>query len=186
MANVSRISGFKPVKSLVGGSWTSLMRKYQADAAKTNPIYIGDVVTLAADGNVEVAVTNDTVLGVVVALGEDTTTFGETGYFNANDLGKRFLAAGEAGAVAVVPAELSLFEAYTAAATNLNLSVGDSADIDGENAGSTVTGNSGMHLVASVNADVKVVEQVTAPDNDPTAADARYIVKFNKTENALN
>ena len=40
MANTSRIRGFVPAKSLIGAPWQSLVRKYNADASKTNPIFI--------------------------------------------------------------------------------------------------------------------------------------------------
>lgn len=184
MANTSRISGFKPAKSLVGGDWTSLVRQYNADAAKANGIFIGDPVTLDTDGNVIRSATNDTILGVVIAVGEDVSNFGPAGYFNANDLGKRYLASAEAGVVGVVPAEMSLFEVYDDG-TDLDLAQGDTADI-APAAGSTTTGNSGYSITTATNNDVKVVEQVTAPDNDPSLADARYLVKFTKTEHALN
>lgn len=185
MANTSRIRGFVPAKSLIGAPWQSLVRKYNADASKTNPIFIGDAVTLDTDGNVIQAVTSGVVLGVVVAIGEDTTTFGETGYFNANDLGKRHLAAAEAGVVGVVPAEAATFNVFSTAAQDLDLNVGDTADIV-PGSGSTTTGNSAFTInLPSTNSDVKVVEQNTAPDNDPTLADAQYIVKFTSTEHSF-
>ena len=187
MANVSRIKGFRPAKSLVGGAWTSLVRQYPADAAKSLSIFIGDVVTLAADGQVEAAATGDVVLGVAVAAGTNSgTTFGETGYFNPNDLGKRFLAAADDGVIGVVPAEMCLFQAFVTAGLDADLALGDSVDFVA-GAGSAITGNS-AHTIGSttVNSDVKVVEFMTAPDNDSAEADAQYIVKFNLTENAIN
>ena len=187
MANVSRISGFKPVKSLAGGAWTALIRQYDADAAKSAAIFIGDPVTLAADGNVEAAASGDTILGVVVAVGLENTLFeNSSGYFDPDNLGKRYLAAAEAGVVGVVPAEMSIFEVYSDSGDDLDLNLGDSRDFK-VGAGSTTTGNSAYTIDSTTtNNDVKVVEQVTRPDNDPTLADAAYIVKFNTTENALD
>lgn len=183
MANTARVAGFKPVKALTGGAWTSLIRKYEKDAS-ASALYIGDVVNLEADGKVTQAATNDKMLGVVVAVGEDLTTFGETGYFNPNDLGKRFLAATEAGAVGVVPAEGSIFEVFDDG-TDLDLVVGGLADIAVAQ-GSTITGNSAYTITTSVNGDVMVVEQATNPDNDPSLANARYLVKFQDNQNAIN
>tara|TARA_R110000772_G_scaffold268703_1_gene397733 strand:- start:3990 stop:4547 length:558 start_codon:yes stop_codon:yes gene_type:complete len=185
MANESRISGFKPVKSLAGGDWTALIRKYNKDAA-ASALYIGDVVSLDVDGNVTAAVSGGVVLGVVVALGADSgTTFGETGYFNPNDLGKRFLAATDTGVVGVVPASLSLFEAYSELGQVLSLIQGAPLDFLPA-AGSTVTGNSAFSLDVPVNADCRVVEVVTSPDNDPTLANARSIIQFVSTANPLD
>jgi len=189
MANTSRIAGFKPVEGLATGSWTALVRQYAKTAGGTSTdLFIGDVVqmdTTAADGSVIQAATAETaVVGVVVSLGKETTFNGQTGYFDPDTLSKRHLLAAEAGVVGIVPAELSLFEAYGTAAADLDLQVGDACDF-ALGTGNTTTGNSTYTIAANVNSDCTVVEQVTAPDNDRTLADARYIVKFNKTLNTL-
>lgn len=184
MANTSRIRGFVPSKSLIGAPWQSLVRQYDAIAGRTADIFIGDAVTLDTDGTVIQAVSGGVILGVVVATGTQTTIFdGTTGYFNPNDLGKRFLATTDAGVVGVVPAEAALFNVFDNS-VDLDLAVGDVADFV-PGTGSTITGNSDMALKVSVNADVKVVEKNTNPDNDITLADAQYIVKFESTENSL-
>lgn len=190
MANVNRPDGFRPVKTLNGTPWTAMMRMYNADAARSatngfGSIFIGDVVTLEADGNVAPAASNGTVLGVVVGVGSDASTFGDAGYFNPDNLTKRYLAYNEAGVVAVIPANGVLFEAQTTAA--LTLATGAAADFTataGVAHGSTTTGNSSTELKTSVNGDVTVVEQVTRPDNDKTLANGRYIVQFTKVANA--
>lgn len=184
MANTARVSGFKPVKALAGGAWTALIRQYEKDASST-AIFIGDPVKVEADGKVTAAVTSDTVTGVVVAVGLENTLFeNSSGYFDPDNLGKRFLAATDVGVVGVVPAELSLFEAYDDG-NDLDLKKGAPCDF-AANAGSTTTGNSAYTLAAASNNDCTVVEQVLSPDNDPTLADARYIVKFDSTTNALD
>lgn len=186
MANTSRIRGFVPSKSLIGAPWQSLVRQYDADDQKAQPIFIGDAVTLDTDGNVIQAVSGGVILGIVVATGTSATIFdGTTGYFNPNDLGKRFLAAGDAGVVGVVPAEAALFNVYSQLALDLGTPViGDTFDF-AVGTGSTLTGNSDMALVADVNSDVKIVELNTNPDNDKDLADAQFIVKFESTENSL-
>lgn len=192
MANVDRPNGLRPAKSLVGTPWTALVREYNADASRSTTngfgnIYIGDPVTLEADGNVTVAASGDEVLGVAVAVGKDSTTFGATGYYNADDLGQRYLAADTAGVVGVVPAELCLFEIQSA--SDLDLSIGALADVTttaGTAHGSATTGFSSCELTTASNNDVKVVEFVKSPDNDTTLANARYLVKFQDTEHALD
>ncbi len=185
MANVSRIRGFVPSKSLIGAPWSSLVRQYPC-VTPTGGVFIGDAVTLDTDGTVIPAVSGGVVLGVVVAIGETTVTFGGTGYFNPNDLGQRFLGATETGVVGVVPAEAATFNVFAATAAGaLDLALGDTADILPGAGGSTITGNSSYSITTSSNADVKVVEQNTAPDNDSAIVDAQYIVKFVSTEHTF-
>lgn len=183
MANTQRIRGFIPAKSLVGGDWTSLIREYGKDAS-SSAIFIGDAVILEADGNVTAAATANTILGVVVAVGTETTTFGESGYWDPNDLGKRHLNATDIGIVGVVPAEMSLFEVVDDGDNNL-VQGGTATMIPGAG-GDTVTGISSYTIDGSGSADVQIVEQITRPDNDPTLADAAFLVKFSLTQNALN
>ena len=187
MANVSRIRGFVPSKSLLGAPWQSLVRQYNADAAKAISISIGDAVTLDTDGNVIQAVSGGVILGVVVAIGSGQTQFtgadSSQGYFNADDLGQRSLPAATAGVVGVCPAEGVLYNVYDNS-IDLDLKVGDTADIV-VGAGNAVTGNSIMALTTNSNIDVKVVEYNTQPTNDRALVSAQYIVKFESTENSI-
>jgi hypothetical protein len=184
MANVSRIRGFVPAKSLIGAPWQSLVRQYEVNGTQTTAIFIGDAVTLQADGSIAQAATSDTILGVVVGLGSQGDMFDQAGgYFNANDLGKRHLTSTDTGIAGILPAEGALFEVFDNG-VDLDLAVGALADIDA-GTGSTITGNSDMALVANVNGDVKVVEHNTSPKNDRTLQDAQYIVKFQTTTNTL-
>lgn len=186
MANIQRIRGFIAAKSLIGGdTGNPLMREYNKDAAST-ALFIGDPVTLEADGNITAATTGNTILGIVGAVGTETTTFGEAGYWDPNDLGKRFLAATDVGIVGVIPAEMYLFEVVDI--EDNNLVQGSFAALVPGAGGSTITGNSSYTIDGSTpaNDDVQVVEQVTRPDNDPLLADAAFLVKFQLTQNALD
>ena len=183
MANVSRIRGFVPSKSLIGAPWQSMVRQYSKAAASTNPIFIGDAVTLDTDGTVIQAISGGTILGVVVAVGTQDTTFGPNGYFNPNDLGQRSLSTADSGIVGVVPAEAATFNVFDNG-VDLDLVQGDLADF-APGTGSALTGNSDMALVVASNNDVKVVEANTSPNNDPTLLDAQYIVKFVTTEHSF-
>lgn len=190
MANVDRPNGFSFAKSLIGAPVQGLERKYPAadrsadTTGNHGDIYIGDPVTLVA-GEVVPANSGDTVLGVAVGVGSTgTVTHGPGGMFKPNALEERYLAADEDGNVWVIPARDSLFEIQSAA--DLDLVVGAAADHNVTAAtahGSRVTGISNAELVASVNADVTVVEIKESPDNDPTLANARYFVKFNTIAN---
>lgn len=191
MANTDRPVGFRFAKSLSGTPVSAMIRKYTAgdrSSDTTNAhgdIYIGDPVKLVS-GAVLPANSGDTILGVAVAVGSLTdTTFGEEGYFNASNLQQTYLPLASTGIVAVIPAENNLFEVQTSA--DLDLVPGSAADISTdatEAHGNQATGISTCELVASVNADVKVVEDVTTPDNDTTLANAKHLVMFTTTTNA--
>lgn len=184
MANVSRPNGFRPAKSQLGAPWNGLIRFIEAadrSADTTNnhgDIYIGDPVALSS-GKVIPANSAATVFGVVVAIGVDNVTHGDTGYYDPNNLGKSYLAYNETGVVGVVPVEGMLFEVESA--SDLDLVIGSLADttlLAATAHGSRTTGKSSVQLTTASDNDVKVVEFVTTPDNDLTSAAARYLVKF--------
>ena len=194
MANVDRPNGFKFAKSLSGQAPNAMIRKYTAgdrSADTTNnhgDIHIGDPVKLVS-GLVLAANSGDTILGICVGVGKNgAIEHGDSGYFNADDLSERFadLATATGVIIAVMPAEGNIFEIQTA--SDLDLLQGSLADISvdaTEEHGDRVTGNSEVELVVASNNDVKVVENVTTPDNDITLANARHMVKFQTTENTL-
>jgi hypothetical protein len=183
MANTDRPNGLRFVKSQIGAVQPQLRRYEAADrtADSTNnhgDIYIGDPVAISS-GKVLPANKGDTVAGVVAAVGKTTTSFGETQPFNADDLGQRYLASGEAGYVWIVPAEGNLFEVQTAA--DVDLVPGSTADLNIVAAtahGDRTTGNSNVEISTASAADVIVVEQLLNVDNDTTLTNARHIVKF--------
>jgi len=192
MANVSRSMGFRPAKSLMGAPWMSLVRFYNAGSRSSDTtnnhgdIYIGDPVKLSS-GAVLPANSGDTILGVAVATGTTTSTFGATGYYNPNNLAQRYLGYSDTGVVGVVPAELALFEAEEA--SDLDLVPGSNADINTAAAGahgSRTTGFSSCKLTTASNNDCQVVEMVTSPDNDATITAAKFLVRFTKTQNPSN
>lgn len=191
MANADRPNGFRPVKSLLGAPMSALIRKYTAGDRSSDTtnnhgdIYLGDPVKLSS-GLVLPANSGDTILGVVVGVGEDSVDMGKQGPFNADNLEKRYLGHADSGEVWVVPAEGVLFEVQSA--SDLDLVVGDQADIttDATEAhGSRTTGISSVELTTDSNSDVEVVEIPDRPDNDPTLANARYYVQFVTTQHAL-
>lgn len=198
MANTSRSLGFRPVKTLMGFPWTGLVRQYVAadrSASTTNnygDLYIGDAVKLSS-GKALVANSGDTIDGVVVATGVANTTFGQTGYFNPNNLAQQYLALTDTGVVGICPAEGVLFEVQEQ--SDLDLVPGSLADICNSAGttmaanvahGSRTTGQSSEMITTASNNDVMVVEYQTSPDNDSTIINAKYLVRFYKTLNALN
>lgn len=184
MANVDRPNGFRPAKTLLGGSWSPLVRKYEAadrSADTTNnhgDIGVGDPVKFSS-GKLVPANSNDSVVGVVVGVGA-APMFGDAGMFDPTNLMKQHLTHAESGFVWICPAEGVIFEIQSA--TDLDLVPGSPADFSTDAAEAHVdrtTSISTCELVTNVNSDVTVVEVLSTPDNDSTLANTRYLVKFN-------
>lgn len=186
MANTSRPNGFRFAKGLLGNA-EGIIRRYKvadrtADTVGNHgDVYVGDPVKISAAGLVLVANTGDTVLGIVVGVGA-APMFGEAGMFDPANLMKQHLLHTETGGyVWVIPAEGALFEVQEA--TALALVEGQAADLNtaaNTAHGSRVTSLSNVEIVTSINADVRIVERQTAPDNDDTITKGRFIVQFVK------
>ena len=187
MANTDRPNGFRASKTLNGAPVSGMLRKLtvaaRADSGGTpdhGDIYIGDPVKMTAAGVVTVADSGQTIYGVVAGVGIDNVEHGETGMFKADDLETRYLPDTTAGFVWVYPKENVLFEIQSD--SDLDLTVGALADITNTAAtghGVILTGVSNCELTTFANGDVTVVELQTAPDNDTTLANARYLVSIN-------
>jgi len=192
MANPDRPQGFKPSKTLSGAPVTGLIRKI-AVAARTEgdthgDIYIGQPISVSNTGVVTGALSAGLdAIGVVVGVGVDNIEHGETGMWKADDLEARYLPDATAGYVWYVPINDVLFEIQTGA--DLDLSPGMGCDYGltttdfvatNENHGNTTTGHSIMEI-SSANAtggSLRVVEDVTSPDNDTSLTNARHLVAF--------
>lgn len=178
MANVDKPHGFVPVKHVDGSP-------YRGEVMYITPkdgvdIHIGDALTLDS-GTADKAATNDSAfLGVCVGVGKlDPNTGFVAGYFNPGNLEEIWYDDSDHTntdfVIAYVPARGMIFEGQSDA--DLDLSVGDTADI-GDAGGGSAYGRSTMEIVASSNTDVTIVEIPQAPDNDPTSAYARYYFQF--------
>ena len=186
MANTDRPNGFKASKTLNGSPVSGMLRKYTvaARADSTNDhgdIYIGDPVKITAAGVVTVADSGQNAIGVCTGVGIDNIEHGDTGMYKADDLETRYLPDATAGFIWVAPKENTLFEIQSE--SDLDFEVGALADwnLKGSGAahGTQGTGVSNVELEAYVNGDVTIVELQTAPDNDTTLANARYLVSIN-------
>lgn len=185
MANTDRPNGFKASKTLNGAPVSGMIRKFtvaaRSDATGNHgDIYIGDPIKVSSAGVVTVADSGDVIYGVCAGVGIDNVEHGETGMFNADNLELRYLPNTTAGFIWVYPKENTLFEIQSA--SDLDLTVNAQADVTNTAAtahGSQTTSQSNCELTTAANNDVTVVELQTAPDNDTTLANARYLVAIN-------
>lgn len=185
MANIDRPNGFTNAKREDGGDWSGNIRPYTASnrtADNVNnhgDIYLGATVKLVSK-LVLIADSGDTQIGVVVGIGTKPT-FGDGGPFNTGNLSQQYSPYTDTGVITVwvIPKQGMLFEMQTSSA--LSLGQGSNADISTTAAtahGSRSTGHSTVELVAAVNNDVEVVENVLTPNNDITLTNARHLVKL--------
>ena len=185
MANTDRPNGFKASKTLNGAPVSGMLRQLtvaaRSDATGNHgDIYIGDPVKMTAAGVVTVANSGENIYGVCAGIGIDNIEHGGTGMFKADDLETRYLPELTAGVIWVYPKENTLFEIQSA--SDLDLTVGALADHNVAAAtahGTQGTAQSSAELTTFANGDVTVVELQTAPDNDTTLANARYLVSIN-------
>lgn len=187
MANPDRPNGFIPVGTLDGGPWSARVRRYEAadrSSDSTNnhgDIYIGDPVALSS-GKVIAANSAAAVIGVCVGVGKKDSTNGGIGPYNPANLNTPLYAPltdATGWYVWVAPADSCIFEIQSD--SDLDLVAGSPADTNIVAAtahGSRTTGKSNVELTTASDNDVHVVEVKNIDNNDPTTANARYLVRF--------
>ncbi len=190
MANVDRPNGFRPVYSLTGAPWNSLVRSAPPGA---EDLYIGDPVTLSS-GTLIQGDTNAAIAGVVVAVGHQDFSGRMSGLntalpYDPTDLNR--VAWYDTSAhtdadhsIFYAPADSVVFEVQTA--TALTLLPGDPADLVTALAGNTTTGISAYEITTASNNDVIVVHvplmTTLGVQDDTTAVNARFHVVFANPE----
>lgn len=196
MPNTSKITGFRPVNSAVGGAMQGQGHVYAVAAADATALFVGDPVKLdgSSDSNGIATVTKATqgaaVLGVVVGVipakldpvsGKMTT--GSTTLDTP-----QYRAASTAAFVIVNDDPTQVYEVEAVTGANASYSflaadVGLNADLSTV-AGSTTTGNSAAALDMSTKATTatlqfKILGTVQRVDNEPTGNATKVLVKIN-------
>jgi hypothetical protein len=178
MANPDAAFGFRPVAN-DGGVYNGQTQRCAFVATDATAAYIGSVVKMSAEAAygtggaqaVTVATLGNPAYGVVVGFEA-----------NPDNLSQQYRPASTNRYCRVARAENTLFEIQETA--NIGLAgVGFNASFS-TGTGSAVTGYANTELdsstIAATNSlDLQVVEGIDLPDNDLTASNARWIVKFN-------
>jgi hypothetical protein len=194
MANVNKVNGFRPVKSLTGAAWNDQATKYVVAAADTTALFVGDLVKLSgATGTgdylgirgVTQAAASDALVGVVVGFDVIPDALNTPQY----------RAASTQRGVMVVDDPTALFVSQEDGATtpiamadvglNVNFVVA---------AGSTVTGASGMQIdsnttTTTATMSLKLIEPLAVSDNELTTSGqsyTRWVVKINNHQLAAS
>lgn len=187
MANVNRVNGFRPVKSLTGAAPNMQATRYVVAAADTTALFVGDLVKLSgATGTgdylgirgVTQAAASDAVCGVVVGFDivpdslntpQYRAASTQRGVFVVDDPNELFVAQEDGVTTPIAMADVGL---------NVNFVVA---------AGSTVSGASGMQIdsnttTTTATMTLKLVEPLAVSDNELTTSGqsyTRWVVKIN-------
>lgn len=167
-----RPRGFEPVGTLSGSPWSATVREYAVDTDNATAVFVGDAVTLAADGRVNPAAAGGVVLGVVTGVNYNRATAAteHPGYLPASTAGTVKVSVGPHVIYRVQEDTLSDPLELIDIGQNVNHIAG---------AGSTTTGRSAHELdsdsQASTTAGFRIIGKVDAPDNDiSTSADTSW------------
>ena len=184
MANVSRVNGFRPVGHLNGSPWNGKVNKYWFPAGDGTAAFVGDIVkldgTADSDGYASViqAAAGNTPVGVVVWFEPNPDNL-----MQVHRVASQNIASQNAGRWAYVADSPDLVMEVQGNGTATITSIGSNVDMVVA-AGSTTTGQSGMEIDWTTDANTstlvfRVLGAVRRPDNDPTIANAKWLVGFN-------
>lgn len=194
MASVSRIAGFRPVKSITGAPYNGAANVYFVPASDSTVIMVGDAVKLAGDARAATGVATvtragatDVAVGIVVGI--LFTGVGDTGNIpSVNDLNTPVYRRASTDRYLLVADDPNLvyevqYAGTSVAAATITANVGLNGQFT-TTAGSTVSGSSGMQLdsaglATTATLPLKIVGFPNRPDNVPGDVYFSYYVKLN-------
>ncbi len=196
MANTSKITGFRPIASAIGGSHKGQGRVYAVLASDATALFVGDPVKLDGGGHTNgmASVTKATqgaaVLGVVVGILPQNFD-PVTGAMSSGSIvldTPVYRAASTFRYVLVNDDPFQEYEVEAVTGSNASYSfavadIGLNADLSTV-AGSTTTGNSAAALDMATKATTatlqwKILGSINRPDNEPTGAATKVRVVIN-------
>ena len=199
MANTSKIRGFLPVKHVNGSPYNGQSNIYYVPSSDGTALFVGDPVKLLADGNaqgisqVTKATAGAAVLGVIVGI-INTKMDPVSGQMSGGSIALdtpvyRPASTGQYVLVCDSPDVVYEVEAVTGSNASYSFAVADigqNADLSTV-AGSTTTGTSGAALnmagaAATATLQWKILGTVQRPDNEPTGANTKVLVKINNAQ----
>ena len=198
MASVSRINGFRPVKTINGGPYNGQANLYFVPSSDSTVILVGDAVKLAGDARaatgaptVTRAGATDAPVGIVVGI--LFTGVGDlTNMPPVNDLNTPVYRRASTDRYLLVCDDPSVvyevqYAGTSVAAATITANVGQNGQFT-TTAGSTASGSSGMQLDSSglattATLPLKIVGFPNRPDNIPGDVYFSYYVKLNNMAN---
>jgi hypothetical protein len=195
MSSVSRLNGFRPVKTITGAPYNGAANVYFIPASDSSVVMVGDAVKLLGDGRAATGVATvtrvsagtDVPVGVVVGI-----LFSGVGDAQnippVNDLNTPVYRRASTDRYVLVADDPNLiYEAQylgtSVAAATITANIGQNAQID-VTAGSTSSGSSGMSVSTTLGTTatlpLKIVGFPQRPDNIPGDTYFSYWVKLNQ------
>lgn len=197
MSSVSRINGFRPVKSVSGTSWNGQANVYFVPSTDATVIMVGDAVQLAGDARAATGAPTVTRLAsatgipVGIVVGIIFTGMGDvTNVPPVNDLNTPVYRRANTDRYLLVIDDINVvYEVQLAGAGPAAATVTAAVGLNGQftlTAGNTTTGTSGMQLDSAGQATtatlpLKIVGFPNRPDNIPGDAFFSYWVKINSS-----
>jgi hypothetical protein len=194
MASVSRIDGFRPVKTVTGAPWTGQGNLYFLDSGDSTVVMVGDAVKLAGDARAATGVPTVTRCGatdvpVGIVVGFPFTGVGDaqnippvtdlnTPVYRRASTNRYVLVCDDPNVIYEVQ-----YAGTSVAAATITANVGQNGQFT-TTAGDTTTGASGMQLDSSglattATLPLKIVGFPQRPDNIPGDTYFSYWVKLN-------
>jgi len=198
MASVSRLNGFKPVKTISGAAWNGQTEVVFVPASDSSVIMVGDAVKLLGDARAatgaptvtRVSGATDIAYGIVVGIlytgvgdaqNMPPVTDLNTPVYRRASTDRYLLVCNDPN---VVYEAQYLTTSVAAATITANVGLNGSWDLT---AGNTSSGASGMSIAAlsatTATLPLKVVGFPNRPDNIPGDTYFSYYVKLNNTTN---
>jgi hypothetical protein len=197
MSSVSRINGFRPVKSVSGTSWNGQANVYFVPASDATVIMVGDAVQLAGDARAASGaptvsrLASATGIPVGIVVGIIFTGMGDvTNIPPVNDLNTPIYRRANTDRYLLVVDDINVvYEVQLAGAGPAAATVTAAVGLNGQftlTAGNTTTGTSGMQLDSAGQATtatlpLKILGFPNRPDNIPGDAFFSYWVKINSS-----
>lgn len=196
MASVSRINGFRPVKTITGAPYNGQANVYFVDSGDSTVIMVGDAVKLAGDARAATGVptvtrcgATDVPIGIVVGI-LFTGVGDKINVPPVNDLNTPVYRRASTDRYLLVADDPNLiyevqYAGTSVAAATITANVGLNGQFT-TTAGSTTSGSSGMQLDSSglattATLPLKIVGFPNRPDNIPGDTYFSYYVQLNAT-----
>ena len=194
MSSVSRINGFRPVKSIIGGSMTGQTNTYFVPASDSTVIMVGDAVKLLGDARSPTGVptvtrsgATDVPVGIVVGIAFEgmgdvqnmpPVTDLNTPVYRRASTDRYLIVCDDPNMIYEVQ-----YAGTSVAAATITANVGLNGQFT-TTAGSTTSGSSGMQLdsaglATTATLPLKIVGFPYRPDNTPGDVYFSYYVKLN-------
>ena len=197
MASVSRINGFRPVKTVSGAPYSGKANLYFVPSSNSDVIMVGDAVKLAGDARAASGVptvarcgATDIPIGVVVGILFSGVANEVTNVPNVSNLNTPIYRVASTDRYLLVADDPMLvyevqYAGTSVAAATITANVGQNGQFT-TTAGSTTTGSSGMQLdsaglATTSTLPLKIVGFPARPDNVPGDTYFSYYVTLNSS-----